>query len=158
MLDPQPDPLLARIDEEIAKRLAAASENPSRLTDAELIRQVAEEIANFLSEPGILSEVGITHSRVVQAVACTFAIQFFQGPDKSETLAQAADLLNEIGLEFEPEQLRATAESDAFSEFKKLWGWGFVNEPNPEHALRALVSALEAGYAAGAPRLAGANT
>ena len=53
------DPLLARIDEEIAKRLAAASENPSRLTDAELIRQVAEDVANVLGEPGILSEVGI---------------------------------------------------------------------------------------------------
>jgi hypothetical protein len=68
-------------------------------------------------------------------------------------LAQAADLLDEIGLEFKPQQLRAVAESNAFSEFKKLWGWGFVNEPNPEHVLRALVSALEAGYAAGAPSL-----
>jgi hypothetical protein len=122
-------------------------DNLEQLSDAERLRRLAESTAHILDGSGILGEIdSVDYSSALRAVACTLAIRRFPGPDKNETLAQAADLLDEIGLEFEPKQLHVVAASDAFSEFKKLWNCELIG--NPERVFRVCASALEAGLVA----------
>jgi hypothetical protein len=58
------------------------------------------------------------HDDEFPLIACALALAFEHGPNEAEDLAKAADLLAEMGLEFDPAELRAVKRSEACAEFR----------------------------------------
>ena len=51
-------------------------------------------------------------------IACALAVCFAHGPNEAEDLTKAADLIADMGLEFDPAELRAVRRSEACAEFQ----------------------------------------
>jgi hypothetical protein len=93
-------PMIAKI---LSERVG---DDPAELSDAELVRSLARNLSDTDDD--------------FPPIACVLALGHHDpSPDEAEALAEAADQLTEIGLEFEPDQLRAVKRSEVFAEFQK---------------------------------------
>jgi hypothetical protein len=106
----------------IAKAKSDLPRDLSELSDAELIRDMARGMTDFLREAAPNS----TDEDDFPALAYMLALSFTRlgyHPSGAETaeLAVAENLLAEIDLQLDPEQLRAIAQSDAFADFRKIF-------------------------------------
>ena len=106
----------------IAKARSDSPRDLSELSDAELIRSLADGLSGFLREASPNS----SDDDDFAAFACMFALgrayAGYHPPSEGEddALAVAENLLTEIGQEFDREELRSIWRSDAFAEFRKL--------------------------------------
>jgi hypothetical protein len=91
-------PLIAKI---LAERIG---DDVEQLSDAELLRSMAQRLSR--------------HDDEFPLIACALAVGFERGPNEAEDLAKAADLLADMGLEFDPAELRAVRRSEACAEFQ----------------------------------------
>jgi hypothetical protein len=124
----------------IAKARSDSPRDLSELSDAELIRSMADGLSGFLREASPNS----SDDDDFAAFACMFALgrayAGYHPPSEGEddALAVAENLLTEIGQEFDREELRSIWRSDAFAEFRKLFGKfeqvGIADQPNEEIA------------------------
>jgi hypothetical protein len=103
----------------IAKTRAELPRAVTELSDAELIRELARCLSDLLREAVPEALPNSSGDDDFAAFACMFAFDLADGPNKAKTIADAADLLADIGLEFDPEQSRAIGHSDAFAEFRE---------------------------------------
>ena len=90
-------PLIAKI------RAERVGDDVEQLSDAELLRSMAQGLTR--------------HDDEFPLIACALALAFEHGPNEAEDLAKAADLLSDIGLEFDPVELRAVRRSNGCREF-----------------------------------------
>ena len=91
-------PLIAKI------RAERVGDDVEQLSDAELLRSMAQGLSR--------------HDDEFPLITCALALAFEHGPNEAEDLAKAADLLAEMGLEFDPAELRAVKRSEACAEFR----------------------------------------
>jgi hypothetical protein len=91
-------PLIAKI------RAERVGDDVEQLSDAELFRSMAQGLTRNNDE--------------FPLIACALSVGFEHGPNEAEDLAKAANLLADMGLEFDPAELRAVRRSEACAEFR----------------------------------------
>lgn len=111
-------PLIAKI------RAERIGDDVEHLSDAELLRSMAQALSQDDVE--------------FPLIACALAVGFKHGPNEAEDIAQAGDLLADMGLEFDPAELRAVRRSDACVEFRSAFG----RVPRPAELSDAEAAAL----------------
>jgi hypothetical protein len=125
----------------IAKARVDMPRGLTELSDAELIHSMAHGLSGLLRDaaPDCSDEDDFAAFARMFALGRAYAAYHPPSEGEDDALAVAENLLTEIGQESDPEELRAIWRSDAFAEFRKLFGTfeqvGVADQPAKEIAV-----------------------